>query len=316
VTDASDQRLSVADGSGFTITEPGTDRPLRQLEGAFVSDAGHQHHNSDGVWDFIDPSRAAQVAAFASDYAAVRAAEQRTPLTPDAVRALPYEDLSGELTEMWAQRAASFDRFLARLPADAGAMVDLGAGCGWLAARLSAAGWAAAAVDVTVDGGDGLATARWHPEDLFLARAEMDRLPFGSGSIDLVVYNASLHYAPDVMAALDEAARVTRPGGLIAVMDSPVFIAPSAGAAMVAEFAAATAAKHGLAPATLFGPGFVTEADLERFGRDHRPDSTIRIDDRQGLSGAVRSRIGARRAGREIAKRPLLLFKTRTEERL
>lgn len=316
MTDASDHRLSVADGAGFTITAPGTDQPLRQLDGAFETDTGLQHRRIDGVWDFIDPSRATPVAAFARDYAAVRAAEQRTPLTPDAVRALPYEDLSGELTEMWAQRAASFDRFVGRLPAGAGTMADLGAGCGWLAARLAAAGWSAAAVDVTVDGGDGLATARWHPEDLFLVRAEMDRLPFGSGSVDLVVYNASLHYAPDVVATLAEAARVTKPGGLIVVMDSPVFADAAAGAAMVAEFAAATAATHGLAPATLFGPGFVTEADLARFRRDHRPKTTVRVDDRHGLAGMARSWIGARRAGREIAKRPLLLFETRMEGQL
>ncbi len=302
--------------TGFVLTEPGTDRPLRRLDDGFACQSGHQHRNRDGIWDFIDPGRVEAVDAFARDYAAVRAAEQRTPLSADAVRALPYKDLSGEMEEMWAERAASFDRLLTRLPTAAGTMVDLGAGCGWLAARLADAGWSAAAVDITVDGGDGLATARWHPEELFLVRAEMNRLPFGSGSLDLVVCNASLHYAPNVVDALAEAARVTRPGGLVVVMDSPVFENPSAGEAMVAEFAATVAANHGVTPAAHFGPGFVTEADLQRFQQDHKPQSTVRIDDRSGLVGMVRARIGARRAGREIAKRPLLLFETRREGRL
>lgn len=299
--------------AGFVVTEPGTDRPLREIDGAFENQSGHRHHNRDGVWDFVDPSRRAAVDTFARDYAAVRAAEQRTPLTPSAVQALPYRDLSGELEEMWTERAASFDRLLARLPAAFGTMADLGAGCGWLAARLAAAGWSAAAVDITVDGGDGLATARWHPEELLLIRAEMDRLPFGSSSLDLVVFNASLHYAPNVVDTLGEAVRVAKPGGLIVVMDSPVFEDPAAGEAMVSEFAAALVTGHEVQPAAHFGPGFVTEADLNRFERDHKPRSVERVDNRSGVVGVIRSRIGARRAGREIAKRPLVLFETQTE---
>ncbi|MEM9652180.1 MAG: class I SAM-dependent methyltransferase [Actinomycetota bacterium] len=305
---------AVATGAGFRVTAPGTDRPLQLRDGAF-RDTGARHPCVDGVWDFVDATRREAVDTFAGDYAAVRAAEARTPPSPEAVRALPYADLTGELEEMWAERAASFDRFLAALDPTDGTVVDLGAGCGWLAARLAGAGWTAAAVDVTVDGGDGLGTARWHDRDLFLVRAEMDRLPLATGSVDLAVFNASLHYAPDVSSALDEAQRVVRPGGLIAVLDSPVFTDPAAGAAMVAEFAAATVAAHGVAPAAHFGPGYVAEADLQRFVRTHRPAAVTRVDDRRGPVGALRSLVGARRAGREIAKRPLLLFETRANHR-
>lgn len=320
----------VSAGVGFQLTSPGTDQTLcadqtprtdetRWADGStLVDDGGRRYECVDGVWDFIVDSRRDAIERFATDYAAVRSAEARTPRSADAVRALPYADLSGELVDMWAQRAQSFDRFLDRLGsrtgAETGTVVDLGAGCGWLAARLAAAGWTAAAVDITVDGGDGLAAARWHDHDLFLARAEMDLLPFQTGSVDLVVFNASLHYAPDMATTLTEAARVTRPGGRIVIMDSPVFTDPAAGVAMVAEFAAATTAAHGVTPATLFGPGFVTEADLDRFVTHHRPAQVTRIDDRHGPMGAIRSRLGARRAGREIAKRPLLMFTTRSED--
>ncbi len=57
-------------------------------------------------------------------------------------------------------------------------------------------------------------------------------LPIASGSIDAVVCCESFHWYPDQAAALDEMARVTRPGGRIAI----VSIAPlTAGGTAVIE---------------------------------------------------------------------------------
>lgn len=302
-----------AQGTEFAITRPGTDDPL-SLDGSDrVAADGHRYRCVDGVWDFIRPDRQAEVDRFAEAYAAVRDAEHRSPPTADAVRALPYRDLSGRMADMWAKRAQSFDRFLVELPRQTpGRLVDVGAGCGWLAARMASMGWTAAAVDVTVDGGDGLAAARWHEQDLFLARAEMAALPFASGSVDLVVFNASLHYAADVSETLAEAVRVVDGGGTVVIIDSPVFKAPAAGDLMVEEFADQTRRSLGVEPAPHVGPGYVTDADLDRFRRRHRPSSYVRVDDRSGPVGLIRSMVGARRAGREIAKRPLVLATTAT----
>lgn len=179
-------------------------------------------------------------------------------------------------------------------------MVDIGAGCGWLAADLARRGWRCAAIDVTVDGGDGLATARHHDADLFLARAEMEALPFASSSVGLAVFNASLHYAGNVRAALDEAARIVRPGGRVVVLDSPVFSDPESGAAMVRELAAHLMDTVGQAAAEHEGPGYVTTADITAL-------PFHRIDQSTGLRRRLHQWRGARRAGRETASRPLLI---------
>lgn len=282
---------------------------LRRAGATFKGSDTAQGITAEGILDFVSPQRRAAVDRFASEYAAVRIAEQRKPLSAEAIEALPYRDLSGELDDMWQARAASFDRLMERVgQLTPGSMIDVGGGCGWMARRFAELGWAASVVDITVDG-DGLGAAAQLDEQLLLARAEMDDLPFEDASVDLVVFNASLHYAPDVVTVLHEAARVVAPGGTMAVLDSPVFSASEAGDQMVAEFEHHAATQLATPAPTLFGPGYVTEADL----RASLPSMTAwdRVDDRSGFVGAMRSRLGARRAGRETAKRPLLLS-TRT----
>ena len=53
--------------------------------------------------------------------------------------------------------------------------------------------------------------------------------------VDLAVFNASLHYATDLGRVLAEARRVTRPGGQLAILDSPFYRREADGLAMVAE---------------------------------------------------------------------------------
>ena len=66
-------------------------------------------------------------------------------------------------------------------------------------------------------------------------QAEFDRLPFPSGLVDLVVFNASLHYSADYLATLREALRVLRPGGTVTIVDSPVRRDARSGQQMVTE---------------------------------------------------------------------------------
>ena len=51
---------------------------------------------------------------------------------------------------------------------------------------------------------------------------DMRHLPLRDASVDGVLYAASLHYAP-VDAAIAEAARVLRQGGLLVALDSPIY---------------------------------------------------------------------------------------------
>lgn len=286
----------------FEVTVPGTNEPLH-VKGAELRGSGHTFTEcADGIWDLTRPDRREALDTFALAYARVRAAEQRE-LTPEEVRSLPSIHATHPLAGMWEQRAASFARFKKKLHTTSpGVMVDIGAGCGWLSADLSRAGWTAAAVDVTVDGGDGLAAARHHDVDLFTARAEMAALPFAANSMDLAVFNAALHYAANVKDALREAHRVVRPGGVVAVLDSPVFKNPVAGHKMVREFEEHSRVSLGIEAAPLEGPGFVTEDDLSPFDFD-RDDA----EHRRSLSGQIHKHVGALRARREVATRPLLI---------
>lgn len=284
----------------FTLTVPGTDTVLTEHDGQLVS-AEHRFGEAvSGIWDLTRPERRTVLDEFARDYAAVRAAEQRE-LTPAEVQTLPVVRPDHPLASMWQQRAASYARLTKALDSlEPGDMVDIGAGCAWLAADLARRDWCSAAIDITVHGGDGLAAAQFHSIEVLLARAEMQAMPFPSNSIDLAVFNASLHYASKVTSALHEAARIVRPGGIIAVLDSPVFAAAEAGRQMVSEFEQQAASSLGTPAARLEGPGFVTEDDVAEF------DFTW-VDSSNSLRQRWHQWRGARRAGRETARRPLLL---------
>ncbi len=289
---------------GFHLTVPGTDDQLTMSEGNLVG-GGHRFVQLDhGIWDITMPASRPVLDRFVLDYARVRQAEGRS-LTAEQVRSLPAIDASHPLASMWVQRQASFEIFhrwlggIAGLPAER-TVVDIGAGCGWLAAQLANDGWQGAAVDITVDGGDGLGAARHHDAELVLIRAEMGTLPFASDSVDLAVFNASLHYATDVSVALAEARRIVRPHGYLAVIDSPIFQSRTAGHKMVEEFAATIHATHGFAPAAHLGSGFVTWAQVELFG-------FAPIVSAAGPKARFHRWRGARRAGREVAQRPQLI---------
>lgn len=288
----------------FRLTVPGTDVDLIHVDGALTG-GGHEFTQlGHGIWDLTKPSARAALDTFAESYARVRDAEGRT-LTPAQVQALPSIEPDHPLASMWAQRKASFEVFHEWLHTEPNlsgdrSVVDIGAGCGWMAAHLASDQWHAAAVDITIDGGDGLAAARHHLEELLLVRAEMGALPFAANSVDLAVFNASLHYAADVAAALGEARRVVRPGGYLAVIDSPIFHDEAAGHQMVTEFAAQVHAAHGFAPPAHLGAGFVTWHDVDQAGlRPIAPDN--------GPRERFHRWRGARRAGREVAQRPQLV---------
>ena len=66
-------------------------------------------------------------------------------------------------------------------------------------------------------------------------QATIDRVPFAGGSVDLAIFNASLHYSADYAATIAEVLRVLRPGGRVVLLDSPFYRDPASGARMVRE---------------------------------------------------------------------------------
>lgn len=180
---------------------------------------------------------------FAREYARHRAEEGRG-YRDEQLLALPYLR-TGAHAAQWKIRARTFDALLARVihpmteclgrPLQ---VLDLGAGNGWLSYRLALEGHYSFALDIRTDDVDGLGAAgplRQRAATMKCIVAPFEAVPLPSASIDIALFNASLHYSTDLGAVLREAERVVRPGGRIVIMDSPFYGCESDGAAMVAE---------------------------------------------------------------------------------
>jgi SAM-dependent methyltransferase len=185
-----------------------------------------------------------------------------------ARRGLPEVPDSDPHAPIWRRRARHFARALAlageRLGPGPWRVLDAGAGCCWASARLVAAGHAVAAVDVNLDARDGLRGADEVMDDpLRLPRAEADieSLPLEPASMDLVLAAGVLHHVPRPARTLVEMRRVTRRGGLLVVLDSPVYRRAVDGETMVAERTEARARRYGFRPAS-FGPGYLVWSEL------------------------------------------------------
>jgi SAM-dependent methyltransferase len=193
----------------------------------------------------VATARAEALARFRASYGQHRAAEGRGAGGTAELLALPYLH-EGPQAPQWRVRSRTWDAFVARvltpLARELGRplrLLDLGAGNGWLSYRTMLLGHDATAVDVRDDAVDGLGAAAGYdphlPKPLERVVASFDALPVRGGSYDLAVFNASLHYALDLAATLREAVRAVRPGGRIAILDSPFYRRAADGEAMVAE---------------------------------------------------------------------------------
>jgi SAM-dependent methyltransferase len=253
------------------------------------------------------------LAQFAREYRTVRRAEGWGSQDGAYYRALPYNDLTGRFPGIWRIRARSYTTFIRQViePLEASSaphlkVLDLGAGCGWLGHRLAQRGHRVAAIDLLDDPLDGLGATRHYATDLLPLVAEYDHLPFASRVVDLVVFNASLHYSTDYAATLREALRVLRPRGTLAILDSPMYSDPTSGERMVQERRARFLATYGFASDALPSEHFLTSARLATLASDlglewqvHRPV----LDWRSWLGRTV----GGIRARREPARFPVIV---------
>jgi SAM-dependent methyltransferase len=208
---------------------------------------------------------------FRSDYADHRAAEGRA-LHGEALLSLPYLR-HGPLARQWAVRAKSFDAFIRHVlhPLEHGAaleILDLGAGNGWLTQRVARRGHKAVALDIRDDEVDGLGAAaeflRRTPDLFTRVIASFEDMPLATGRFDITLFNASLHYTRDLLRVLTEAVRVTRPGGVLVIMDSPFYDRERDGAAMVAEKLAHGRERFGERAETLLSHNFVEYLTRDR----------------------------------------------------
>jgi SAM-dependent methyltransferase len=223
-----------------------------------------------GIWRMLIPGREEVFLKFVEQYETVRSAEGRRVQSANQLRALPFRDLSRKRRYEWAIRARGFRTLMANVvrPAEHTSrgplrVLDLGSGLAWLSNRLALRGHRVAAVDLLTNDFDGLGVHRHYESEFLPVQAEFEHLPFSESSIDLAIYNASLHYAPDYATTLREALRVLAPRGCLVIMDTPVYRDPSSGAAMVREREDAFGRQFGFRGDTLRGEGFLTYQRLD-----------------------------------------------------
>ncbi len=197
----------------------------------------------NGIVQALPPERLVHYARFIADFERIRAAEGRGSEGDAYYLQLPYKDLSGKNANQWHIRARTYHHLVHHvlrpiLPPGA-QILDLGAGNGWMSFRLARAGYAPVAVDLLVNDRDGLGAAAHYSGYLPVLfprfRAELTRLPLQGAQFDAVIFNASFHYAEDPEAALSEALRCTRPGGVVIICDTPWYSREDSGRQMVAE---------------------------------------------------------------------------------
>lgn len=123
----------------------------------------------------------------------------------------------------YSRQALTYDRTRAASPSvlvplraalgEPGSLVDVGGGTGNYARALAEEGWA----PVVVDRNAGM-LGRAAGKRLSVALGDASGLPVADGSVDAVLFVSMLHHVPDWEAALAEARRIVRPGGVVAVM--------------------------------------------------------------------------------------------------
>lgn len=224
----------------------------------------------DNIWRMLTPERAAHFEQFIQDYETVRQGEGRGAEDPEYYRNLPEVDLTGRFAGDWAIRATSFRALidgivepLERVRPRPLNILDLGAGNGWLSNRLASRGHRLTAVDLQTNAADGLGAHIHYETDFTPVQAEFDRLPFVSGQFDLIVFNGSLHYSTDCLVTLGEALRASRPDGILAILDTPVYQNPASGKAMVQEREEAFTRQYGFASNAIPSENFLTYRRLE-----------------------------------------------------
>lgn len=103
-------------------------------------------------------------------------------------------------------------------------VVDLGCGSGAKTRKLAKLGATATGLEPNPQ---AVADARETGGGPDYVVGSADAAPFEDGAFDLAVFTYSLHHCPDPEAALREAARITRPGGAVLVVepeaDDPIY---------------------------------------------------------------------------------------------
>jgi SAM-dependent methyltransferase len=279
------------------------------LSGFLCSKCGFHMCENRGVVHALPPERATHFAQFIADYEHVRAAEGRGSANDEFYLGLPYRDLSGRNSEQWRIRACNYECLVARVlkPAllSGARILDLGAGNCWLSFRLALAGFRPCAVDLLTNEFDGLRAAehfRAHlPQAFPRFQAELTHLPFQDGQFDAVVFNASFHYAESARAALKEALRCVKSGGIVIISDTPWYSCEESGRIMISERRGAFLRRYGTDSASIESIEYLTTEHLQHLAESLSISWTTHSP-RYGFKWAMRPFLAKVRGRREPAR--------------
>ena len=236
------------------------------------ADCGRAYTQRDGIYRFLLPERQQALAPFLELYRRVRDHDGYRSQRGAYYCALPEVPADDPQAATWRLRAATFAAMLrqarfAPTPARSGLdVLDLGAGNGWLSNRLSALGHQCVAVDLLDDSGDGLGAAQHYTTHFTRLQADFDRLPLRPAQFDRVVYNGALHYSAELEFSLRHGLSMLRPGGLLAILDSPTFRSKASAEQMVAAQAQRHQAAAGTQDMPRTGQGYLVAGELMEIG--------------------------------------------------
>ena len=197
----------------------GQSQPRVSRHVRILCDAGLAERRKEGSWVFlrsaIGPGRAPPLGAAAAQLLAVA---EESAASYFARHAAEWDHLRG-LHSPDAPVEAALERALG--DQSLGTLLDVGTGTGRIAELLAPRAAQVTALDNSPEM-LRLARARLQHLDaaaLELVQGDFTALPFAEAQFDTVVFHQVLHYAQEPERALAEAARVTKPGGTIAVVD-------------------------------------------------------------------------------------------------
>ena len=231
---------------------------------------GRRLERKGDVFRCLAPERHERIEPFLAQYRRVREQDGYRIDRADYYRALPETD-DNPRWATWVIRRRSFrrlcDEVLEGRAAGSPAVLDLGAGCGWLSHRLTRLGCRTVAVDLLADDQDGLGAGHYYEIRFPCVQADFDALPFAPAQFDFVVFNASLHYSADVLGTLDHASRMLNAGGVIVVIDSPTFARDEDGRRMRTRLRNRLRDDYGVTTPIEPGEGFLTFDRLAAWAR-------------------------------------------------
>jgi ubiquinone/menaquinone biosynthesis C-methylase UbiE len=262
-----------------------------------------------GVWRLLHPGRSARIEEFLADYTRVRLAEGRGSDDPAFYRQLPRCPDNHPIAWQWSIKRRTFQCLRTRvLPSDGASLLvlDVGAGTGWLSHQLALLGHRPCALDVSVDDQDGLQAARHFEPSWPRIQAEFDFLPLADASMDLIIFNASLHYSTDYVVSLRESLRVLRPGGRVVILETPVYRHEASGRQMVAVRRAQFLQRFGTRSDSMASEEYLTWARVEMLSSALALNTVTRWP-RYGVRWALRPWLARLRRAREPSRFPILI---------